>query len=206
MTLRLVLDMDGVLFDSDELKATALLHVLDRRVEPAALIEIDRWNRTQRGVPRRAKFATIVERWLASTDADLADELERTYTAYLRQSLESAAPLPGVERLPTATAPLHLCSSAPIHEIRQLLTAHNLDPVFETTAGDPPGKLATLTGIVEAHPSDTVVMIGDGRADLDAARAAGADFIGVDRGSGVFDHTSVPRVPTLADALTRLGI
>lgn len=61
MSLRLVLDMDGVLFDSDELKAITLVDIFDGYVGATERSAIDRWNRSQRGVPRRAKFAAIVD-------------------------------------------------------------------------------------------------------------------------------------------------
>jgi phosphoglycolate phosphatase-like HAD superfamily hydrolase len=204
--LQLVLDMDGVLFDSDEIKAVNLVASLVQVLDPAVLGEVDRWNRTQRGVPRRDKFEYIAARWLSSPPQAAVDALEQAYSLRLRAALARATALPGAEMLRACPAGLHLCSSAPIDEIGRLLDAQGLADVFESVEGDPPGKRIALALIVERHPRDLVVMIGDGDADLDAASATGAAFIGVDRGVGAFAGRDVVVVESLAQALTHLGV
>lgn len=205
-SLRLALDLDGVIVDSDERKARAFAQLFVD-LPTAVQAEVDAWNRSQRGVPRRKKFEYVTERWLGSSPAGLEalrKRLARQYEQSLRSALQEAVLLPGAESLASSGLPMHVCSSAPLAEVRAVLRRHGLAEAFVSTFGDPPGKTGALKLLVQQFPTDDIVMIGDGGADLDAARAAGVRFVGVERELGTFTGKGVVTVHNLREALLLL--
>lgn len=202
--LRLVLDLDGVIVDTDEIKAETLAGLFTH-LSAEVQSRIDAWNRNGRGVPRRDKFVHITATW----DPDHAsDEGVRHLLERYGDELAGARPsqlLPGAELLPLLSLPLHVASSAPRSSVVDELSRHGLLDCISTVEGDPPGKLETLRRIRAEHPTDTIVMIGDGAADLDAAMAAGVRFIGINRQPNSF-AADVQSCGNLAEVLSQLGI
>ena len=202
--MRLVLDMDGVVFDTDEIKARTLASLF-ANAPTEVQSEIDLWNRANRGIPRRDKFEFIADRWRASEphEVAVADLMDR-YQRLLEPALRTASLLPGAELIPTLEVPVHLCSSAPQQDVDSLLERHDLASAFVSASGDPPGKRHALSTIRRQHPTDAITHIGDGRADAMVAAATNVDFIGITRAPKTFDGLDVPTVASLCDFLTRL--
>lgn len=202
--LRLVLDLDGVIVDTDEIKAVALAGLFTH-LRTEVQEQIDAWNRSSRGIPRRSKFEYIAATWDPDHASDdgvgkllerYADELARTHPSQL---------LPGAELLAALRVPLHVASSAPPDSVAAELSRHGLLSCVSTADGDPPGKLETLRRIVSQYPTDSIVMIGDGAADLDAAASAGVRFIGINRQPDTF-AADVESYGNLREALSQLGV
>jgi phosphoglycolate phosphatase-like HAD superfamily hydrolase len=80
----------------------------------------------------------------------------------------------------------YVCSLTPQEPLRRLINRRGLSNHFKSALGGPATKaenLATIACAENIGPSE-MVLVGDGRVDLEAARAFGCRFIGVGEGIG----------------------
>lgn len=212
-TTLLVFDMDGVLLDSNEIKHEAMLRLFD--VDSESRLAIDRYNRRAGGVPRNEKFAHI---WTEILGRDFNEEVQRTlgqeYERSLEDNLWRADLLPGiVDFIAHSGCQCFVCTSAPVEEAKALLKRKAVVDLFQQVFGAPMPKPAALAAIAAQSGSlaNQVVFFGDAMADLQAARTAGASFIGVTGDRDNFGSEEIPKIAGFVDreplwrALDRLG-
>jgi phosphoglycolate phosphatase-like HAD superfamily hydrolase len=203
MAAAIALDMDGVLFRSNDAKFRAMLGLFHRYPEKAEAIS--EFILRNGGVPRAVKLTHILESIIGvpASDAVLDEHLAR-YEEALERQLSQASLVPGVkEFLSTCECPLYLCSSAPSAEVSRQLAARNLrDHFAETFDGRTPKEVA-LKRLADRHGKASVVFFGDSLGDLSAARSAEVAFVAV---VAEWDNFAQQKVVKLRDFTDRRAI
>jgi phosphoglycolate phosphatase-like HAD superfamily hydrolase len=169
------LDMDGVIFDTVEVKAAALLSVFKDR-SPSKQAEIDAYNRANLGVPRTEKMCHIALKILGAGEADVQGWLG-VYADALTLSNGRPSLIAGVvELFNDVEIDVFVCSSAPPAEILSNLAANALIGRAKGVFGDPVSKAEALKGLKELYGS-RLCFVGDAVADRRAAHDADVRFI-----------------------------
>jgi len=178
----LILDMDGVLADSEPLQARAWVLLLARYGITEDMSFFDRWI----GIPNTETALDVAARWpLHRTATELIAERELVYLGLVAEGL---SPYPGVrERLEAlASAPKAVATSACRAEATRVLEVLSMAPLFAAvitaddvsrTKPDPEPYLRAAAALV-LHPS-TCVAIEDSPAGVASARAAGCYVLAV---------------------------
>jgi phosphoglycolate phosphatase-like HAD superfamily hydrolase len=175
----IALDMDGVVFKSNDAKFRAMLGLFQRYPEKAEAISD--FILRNGGVPRVVKLSHILESIIGVPASNaVLDDYVAKYEVALEGLLWRASLVPGVkEFLSTCECPLYLCSSAPSGEVSRQLAARSLLGHFtETFDGRTPKEVA-LKRLADRHGKTGVVFFGDSLGDLSAARAAEVAFVAV---------------------------
>jgi phosphoglycolate phosphatase-like HAD superfamily hydrolase len=197
----LVFDMDGVLLQSNTLKHEAMLDLFE--MGEAQRQAVARYNLGAGGVPRRQKFAHIWAEILGRPYGPAIEEaLADAYEHALGRRLLEVPLVEGVQAfIESCGLPCHVCTAAPEHEAREVLSQRGLAGLFERIFGAPATKqeaLATIAHIARCTP-DRLLFFGESSADLEAARAIGCRFVGVTREKNDFAHDEVPTIRDFAD-------
>jgi phosphoglycolate phosphatase len=192
----LVLDLDGTLVDT----APDLLATLDRVLAEAGYATVGP-EAARRMIGHGAR--RMIERALAVQGLAVgADELEALYRRFLHHYqahiCDASRPYPGavemLDRFAAAGWRFAICTNKHEGMSRLLLRALKLEARFAAIAGgdtfaaskpDPGHLLATIARA--GHQRHQAVMVGDGKTDVDAARAARVPVVGV-----TFGYTPVP--------------
>jgi phosphoglycolate phosphatase-like HAD superfamily hydrolase len=179
MLRALVLDLDGVVFDSVPLK-TAVLCELFRPASPA---RVARLYRAVAGQPRRHALETVWRRLYGGPPAPpLLEVLEREFgrgVAARQASCPFVPGMPGFLERRARTMPLFVASGVPEGELQEVLAARGIAHLFRGAWGAPRTKPEILSALLRTHGwrSEEVLFIGDTRWDLLAARRVGVPFV-----------------------------
>jgi phosphoglycolate phosphatase len=186
-----VFDLDGTLIDT----APDLLDSLNHALITGGLSTVDR-----AALRRHVGFGgrVMIERAFAAQSRPLTNEqLERLLEVFLEHYSTGmpgkSAPYHGVldalARFEQAGFLLAICTNKTEKLAKSLMQALRLDHRFAAICGadtfqhrkpDPRHLLETIA-MAEAEPS-LAIMVGDSRADIDAAKAAGVPVVAVDFG------------------------
>ncbi len=179
----LVLDCDGVILESMDIKTQAFWEMARPYGEEAA----DRMRMhhlTHGGINRKVKFAWFFEEILKKTISDEEMDAWNTRFETLTFDLIKTCPLvPGIEEVLHTwhdKMPIYVCSGASQHELDLILPLRGLDKYFTEICGAPPSKTPLLESIIvkaKADPAE-VLMVGDASTDLIAAEACDTLFYG----------------------------
>ena len=209
MPIRCVIfDFDGTLVDSNEIKRRTFYEVIQGIDDGKATME-DLLAAPDRG-DRYVTFRRFAKRLGLGTQE--GEQLAREYGRRCEECIACCPEIPGAEAALIALQVLRMSIyiNSATHEVdlgavlRRRGWSHLVDGVF----GAPRSKIDNLFTIMEAaecSAAETVV-IGDGKDDLAAARAAGCRFVGVGtrfaqcRG---FEGNSLPTLGDLPEALAR---
>jgi phosphoglycolate phosphatase-like HAD superfamily hydrolase len=191
----IVLDMDGVVLDSESVKIAAFASLF--AAYPAQLPTIDQYNRAHRGVPRREKFIHVLTAILGlpAEESDLRRLGER-YAAVLANALVDVPLVQGIDQfLQRDDFSFFLNSAAPLAEIEKLMQEKGLAHYFQAMYGYPSQKTEVLQQLKTQHSEQPFLFFGDGWADYEAAQSAGVLFIGVDTNSlCTFTQVDIPLI------------
>jgi len=209
----ILLDCDGVVLESEELKVAAFLRLLPQK--PRKLAEIRVYVNANAGLPRHEKLRHIFDEILRLpfTAADDTAFSQR-YGAAIRVAYHACPLVPGARELLETYAsrcPLFLVSGTPEGELRAAIEAHGLTAFFAGIFGSPADKTTLCAGILRRwrlEPS-RAVMVGDSYPDMEAAQANRIPFIGRVRPEGVaFEGLGVPTARDLREvqALLEQGL
>ncbi len=179
----LVLDCDGVILESIDIKMKAMERIAAPYGQEAAT-RLVMYHRMHEGVSRYIKFAWFFEEILGkkATEADLEAWNER-FIELANAELKTSDLVPGIEDVLKTwhkILPIYVCSGAPQADLPYILEARGIAHYFTGIYGSPPAKAALLANIVrmaKADPSD-VLMVGDASLDLYAAEEVGTQFYG----------------------------
>ncbi len=181
-----ILDCDGVILDSNQLKMDAFRRTLEAHgFAPEVVSAGAAWQATAFGTSRYRLFDVMLSGRFGPAPSVGLDELLATYgvacaagylevpeTPRLRSALASLA----------ARAPLYVASGSDEAELRQVFRARTLEPFFAEIFGSPTRKAENIERVREAHkvrtgrPPARMLFVGDAVADVDAAQATGCDF------------------------------
>ncbi len=177
----IVFDFDGVLVESNELKAEAFYRLyLPFGKDIANHVAND--HRRNQGVSRYIK----IRKWHADLlGVALSDQEVETMARQFGDLVKSAViDAPMVDgsmdflKVWAGRVPMYVASATPESELREIATAKGIAGFFTDIGGFPRKKTELLALAAHACGAANVIMVGDAIQDLEAARSAGARFIG----------------------------
>lgn len=204
----LVLDFDGVVLESTEIKARAFTELFNDH--PEHLERIARYHAEHLGMSRYKKFTWIYQELLKEPlSEEKLVELGDRYSELVFEKILRAPFVPGAhETLENARSlglPTFLISGTPHDELLRILAGRGLERYFIEVWGSPQEKRAAIQEIRSKYRLDPaeMLMIGDGFFDYEAAAGEGLPFIARRSGADEVDWEALA-VPSLPD-LTRLA-
>lgn len=201
----LVLDFDGVIIESNDIKSEAFRAVFARF--PEHLDTMMAFHYAHISDSRFVKFAHLTDELLGRRgDAVLQQELSVSFSRATLERLFACPLVPGAAAFLEEYAgriPLYLASVTPAEDLEEILTRRALRRYFSGVYACPPWtKSEAIRDVMrqDSRAPSEVALIGDSPGDLRAARETGIEFIG--RRSGIpFD----PPAPPLHADLSEIG-
>lgn len=190
-----ILDFDGVIIESNDLKTTAFEALFARFPEHAA--DMVAYHHAHVSESRFKKFTHLVAKRLGRAANDpLIAELADTFSAEMVRLIDHCPVVPGApEFLSTVSSrvPIYLASMTPQDELRGILERRGLAPLFAAVYGCPPWpKPRAIREVLSLiGTTDGVIFVGDSAGDQRAALANGVEFLA--RDSGLPFDTPAPR-------------
>lgn len=203
MWLAAAFDLDGVLVDTEALKASAWLLAVQQVADPprAVLGDLDTYNRSRRGVPRREKFEHVAA--CLGEPPERVEGLLAAYADLLSAGLARAEALPGArEFVRRWRGARSIVSSAPTEEIHSHLGRLGF-PRFDAIYSSTTAKEAALRDFESRHGN--TVFFGDAVADAQAASRIGCAFVAIGPNRMSFDTNAVASADNLASLLHRVS-
>ena len=198
-----VFDCDGVVLDSNGIKARAFEDILAN--QPQTLLERFRAYRSAHpGFTRTTLFQHYFRDLARMPDWDArADDASRLFAERTVEELTACSLVPGVERalatLNEAGLPCVIVSAGAQADLETIMARRGLRQRFAAIRGGERTKAehieALLAGGVIRRP---LAYFGDSRADQDAAETTACEFIFV-AGSSEWTTGPGPHVPTIMD-------
>jgi beta-phosphoglucomutase-like phosphatase (HAD superfamily) len=178
----IVFDFDGVLVDSEPVKARAFERIFSRYPEHAA--RMSRFVAENPSMPRAGKLKYLVEECLGRRgDTGL---LARLLAEFSAETLEGVCACPEIEgareflEQARGTIPLYLASVTPLEDLTQILRRRGLLDYFKLVYGDPPtAKADAIRDALQRERCEPAraLLIGDSIGDYHAAAQTGVRFL-----------------------------
>jgi len=205
-----VLDFDGVIVESADIKTEAFVALFPEYPEHHAAIR--RYHLRHAGISRHIKITAIRHEILGERGDPARDgRLAGQFRELVEERVARAALVPGVRAfLAAARRRFHLyaASGTPQDELRRLAERHGIAPDFAGIFGSPETKPAMLRRIATAEPvtPHEMVMVGDGESDRDAAHETGVHFVARVIGPGPLADCRwrIPDLTELAATIDRI--
>ena len=207
----LLLDFDGVVLESAEVKTQAFAEVY-AGAEPETIAAILAYQRHHGGVSRREKFRYFEREFFGREPApERIEALAERFAQIVYDRVIAAPFLDGTRHFlarARKAAQLFVVSGTPEPELQAICEKRGLAPCFVEVIGAPTTKPEAFAGILARHSFDPaeVLAVGDAVTEQDAAIALGIPFLGV----LAPEHPSrfaegVPTVSSLVGLAERLG-
>lgn len=207
----MIFDCDGVLLNSNPIKAKAMFDAASHWGEEAAS-ELVTFHNSRGGIARWIKFEHFFQAILGRVD-DYSDDmalLQQRYTSRVRDRLAACEKAEGVTDLlaglRASGTKLFVVSGADQKELRDILTHHGLAVYFDGIFGAPDNKIDIINReMAEDRITGRRLFLGDSHYDMEAAQKTGCDFIFVAGWSEVedpektFRDLGAPVIDRLAD-------
>jgi HAD superfamily hydrolase (TIGR01509 family) len=210
-TRAVVLDFDGVVLQSDDVKTWAFGELFADH--PEIVDDVIALHERYGGISRYRKFEMIYADLLREP---LTDERSAELgQAYSRLVLDEVLRCPMVDgalaflEANAADRPVYVASGSPHDELLLTIDERDLARFLAAAYGSPNEKPDVIRRVLDEHDlaPDEVVFVGDAWSDLEAARATGVRFVGVVKAGrpSAFpdDVLQQPDLVGLADALDR---
>jgi len=176
-----ILDCDGVVFDSNGMKAAAFAEVLDFAPPADREAFLEHAHRSF-GRGRLDLFAEFVrDFWSGKDPPPPVHELVEAFGQRCEIAYEAVPEAPGLRDFLVATRgrPIWIASGSRGDELRRVFRRRGLEAHFARIEGAPKSKAEIVSEALLRHdcaPEDALY-VGDARADLDAALATGVPFV-----------------------------
>lgn len=178
----IIFDCDGVIFDSNRPKVAAMRSVLEEcgysQTEVSNCIDFFQNNF---GTPRQVQIDNFFDRFIRDMpqhENQRKAEVFEKYSTACHGIFEQAELSPGIIDLLTAfSGDKYVASGSVQTELREIIRARDLDHYFKGVYGSPTAKAEIVASILRETPYQKSVLIGDARADYEAATANTIDFI-----------------------------
>lgn len=198
----LILDFDGVIVESNDLKTRAFEKVFARFPEHAGAMMA--YHEAHVSASRFDKFRYLVTELLGRADDDaLMGELAEAFSAETRRQVAECPMVPGAAEFlasVTTRVPVYLASVTPQADLEAILELRGLTHHFTRVYGCPPWTKASA---IEDIAGEGVLFIGDSAGDQRAALATGVEFLARDSGLP-FDDPQPASEPDLHAVLARI--
>ena len=179
-----VLDLDGVILDSNGFKLDAMRTVLSRYDSAAAESFLAEF-RAKFGRTRREHFLSFHSQYLASRVGFEAfyDEAGRDYASHVSKRYPTAALCEGaaafVHGLSQTGRAIYVVSGTMTDEARTVLAARGLASAFKDILGGPIRKIDHVLMILrtDRRPDKPSLLIGDATEDARVAQECGMHFL-----------------------------
>ena len=178
----IVLDFDGVILESNHVKAQTFPRLFHRHPEHAeAMVKL---HQDHGGLPRHEKLRIICEEIIGQPVND--DEIRRLSKQYGRLADDTMMACPFTPGAPeflqtySTHLPLFIASGTPQDEMRRLIRRRSLSEYFAGVYGSPRDKAAILRDLLTENgwrPNE-LIFVGDSIDDYHGAQATGVPFIG----------------------------
>lgn len=207
----LLLDFDGVIVASVQIKVDAYLRIYDDAT-PAQRDAILGYQRAHAGMTRRLKFRHF-EAHVYGRPADEAriEALSAAYTRLVHGAVLGCPLVEGAAGFLDRTrgrSALHIVSGTPQEELDDIVVRRGLRHAFVSVRGAPATKHEAFAAILAGggHAPAHTLAIGDGATEREAAAALGIPFLGIvpDGEPSPFPR-QVPTVRSLAGVAEALG-
>ncbi len=202
----LVLDFDGVILESNDLKTAAFDAVFSRFPEHQAAMMA--FHHAHVAESRYVKFRHLATAHLGRpADDPIVEELVTGFSTEMQARLARCPMVAGADAFldrVRGRLPLYLASMTPAAELDDLLALRGLRATFTGVYGCPPWpKEQALNEIVAVHGRDGLLFIGDSAGDQRAAARTGIEFIGRDSGLP-FDEPLPRSYPNMVELLSAI--
>jgi phosphoglycolate phosphatase-like HAD superfamily hydrolase len=195
----IILDFDGVVIESNDVKTEAFHHVFARFSEHT--VTMMAFHHEHVSLSRFAKFEHLLGLMGRSGDTVLMADITEDFSRRVFDGIMGVPLVPGAEEFlskATPMLPVYLASVTPAEELNLILAQRGLAHWFRDIYGCPPWtKPDAIRDILvrEKVEPDDVLLIGDSAGDQRAARLTGVDFLARDSGLS-FD---IPEPLTFSD-------
>ena len=182
MVHTVILDFDGVVLESVDVKTNAFRHLFS--FSPEHVDEIVCYHLENGGMSRFEKFRHIYSCILKEPLSDsLFAELSARFSELVYDAVLAAPFVAGAREFITGcsgTTPVHIVTATPYEEICRIIRARHLTTCFASVHGAPTAKSAAIEEILEQGGirPPSALFIGDSRNDWQAAVTTGVRFIG----------------------------
>jgi phosphoglycolate phosphatase len=182
-----ILDFDGVIAESNEVKNGAFSQFFARYPEHAEAMRA--FHEEHHARPRRFKFTHYVECLMHRPgDTEAVDRMAAEFSALVMDRVIQCPEVPGASdffREFSARVPLYISSVTPQDELEGIVKARGVDRYVKAVFGDPPNaKVQAVEQILSREDlrSEQVAFVGDSRSDFLVAQQTGLFFIARDSG------------------------
>ena len=178
----IVLDFDGVILESNHVKAETFRRLFSQYPQHAdAIVKL---HRDHGGMPRQEKLRIICEDILGvPVDEDSIRRLSKEFGRLADDAMMTCPFTPGaLQFLQTYSTlcPLFIATGTPEDEMQPLIERRGMSEFFAGVFGSPRDKAAILRDVMAEkgwRPKE-LVFVGDSMDDYKGAQAAGVPFIG----------------------------
>ena len=191
----IILDFDGVVIESNEIKTEAFRYVFGRFPDHAdAMMAYHELNVSQ---SRFIKFDHLLMLLGCTGDEILKNELSKLFSEYVFEKMMKASLVVGAEQFlkeMTQKFPVYLASVTPDEELQKILSRRQLAHWFRAVYGCPPWtKSDAIIDILKREKSNPInaLLIGDSAGDQRAAKQTGVPFLA--RNSGLLFDEPYPK-------------
>jgi phosphoglycolate phosphatase len=180
----LLLDFDGVILESVELKIRAFLKIYENE-DPAKLAQILEYQRLHGGITRRLKFRHFEKHLFGrSGDPAAVERLSAAYTKLVHDAVVACPFVRGAEKFLRSAqnqVDLHVVSGTPEEELADIIQRRRLSPYFKSVQGAPTTKPEGFARILEQNGYDPrrTLAVGDSTTEYAAAMDLDIPFLGV---------------------------
>jgi phosphoglycolate phosphatase-like HAD superfamily hydrolase len=180
--MKVILDCDGVIFDSNRLKSEAFRRVLTHRFDDVVVGEFLAHHHRNGGVSRFVKFRHLYTGILGTPEDEaqirvMLEEFSRCCLALYAECALTAGANEALRELASRHT-LFVASGSDESELRQVMKQRGLDVLFADVFGSPKPKPACVERALAAEPAGSpAVMVGDAVMDQRAAAANGIPCI-----------------------------
>lgn len=178
----LVLDFDGVIVESVELKDRAFGELF-RETHPERVEDVVRFQAQIAGRSRYERFPLIYEYLGLPFREGESERLDRRLSELLFEAVATCPLVAGARELlerRSREAPIYVASATPEAEVRKLIETRGLAPYIRAAYGAPSRKANNLRRIAAETGVNPIrlLFVGDSATDLSAADEAGVRFVG----------------------------
>jgi len=201
----LILDFDGVIIESNDVKTNAFHHVFSRF--PKYADEMMAFHYSNMSMSRFDKFNHLLKLMGKNEDSLLNTDIAKEFSKYVLKEMMLVPLVKGAEsflQLVTSKLPVYLASVTPAEELDLILKKRGLDHWFINSYGCPPwNKPQAIQDILNKRKtkSKDALLIGDSAGDQRAAIATGVNFLA--RNSGLPFEEPFPQTFSDLDEISK---